>query len=1003
MANVDLTLRMTNPQIYNNLLSWQQHGMNINVRLNVTPNFNATQLRQQMTQAIGQVNVTINPTLGNVGQLRQQIRQAIGNVSINVSIGNLAALSNQIAQLFAGLGLQLNNNPPPPRSAQAVQRGLAGIYARQLRDDPNGPDTRLQNVPRALTAASTQPGLEGIRNTEAVRRIIRSQAAINRQTAKANAEFREKGLLSIALNGPDQAAREFEEERGLRRGTINTRGVGRFSFDPTRIFRPAAFREVAISGAVGGIGGLVGGAIGASALGSPGVYGGATIGQAVVGSATQSFERLFAALSKAASAGLELEKNILGVSAALTTSSRVTRNGQEVGISESIGFQRKRAEGLLTGTRGKLSQLGINQSQQAALLRGVITGASEGGFNLADKDAIRLTELLGGTTAVANEDLLQNAPRLVNDVSDLLSGAPTAGRSELGQQFRRILPEIKAAQATGDTDKLIAAFEKYRDVIETLKLSTDSAAVAARKYSAITQELETSFGQAFNKAIVPGLNALVDVLSKPEVKDGLVKLGTDIGNFVNIFIESFSGLIGAINPESITRATSAYIDFTDSILNFFPLLKGLVGGYGINLNDQIGTTTPNGAFVSKQIVETQLINDQAEKALNAKRAAKGLGSISTGNGIGTGAFRPDSGLSVESIPNPILALKKQLTNIDTGTPEGAYRAALIQNQLKALGEGNSEGLTADVLSAQSGRLTRDFNLKQQIAGVNSQTAGGGLLGNVLGLQQKVNAGDITGAVGQQQASQAILKATEDLVNSFYSLQKSVQDSALALEQNARIHSELNITLEEQKKQLLEIRGARELEGLQGIDKLYALGDQIREAGGTVPILANNIGGELGQQFSLFNSPEDKQRRQRDILERQFKAEAAKLDTGRFNAQTKLQQSQAFRQAETTFQDLEQTAPDGVRAQLQRSQLNQQILDFAQQFGGSKAQEKFGENSVRDAIKFFGKESDNILNGAAQGNTFEKALKDIFGTGDYFSKMQTANTNAFKAALDGVDS
>ena len=1034
MANVDITLRVTNPSVFKQLETWSTTGMK--VKIDLTPSFNAADFKKQVQTALGPIPVTIDPKLANPKQLARDIQAAIGGqvFNINVSIGNLAALNAQISSIFAGLGIQVGGSVPPQRQGiintgtplQKVYRTMAGIQGTLIANEQtpiNNPSVAF--LEQQLAAGASQGGIPGFFDQAVQARLARARETAQmrmRQMQALNRQFRENRLLEIGFDGPSQAAADFEELIGLRPGDINTSGINRFSFDLGRLKNVKAATSLGYTGLLGGPAGLLGGLIGGGLFGAGGVSPTSFLFQAVGNSISEKFEKLAAALKKASDAGLELEKNILGVQAILTTTSKVFRDGNEVNIKDALAFQRSRAEGLLRSTRGELSPLGINQGQQAAILRGVISGASEGGFNLNNAQTVRVAKILGGTTAVANEDLLQNIPRLVNNISDLLAGAPTAGRSELGQQFRRILPEIKAAQATGDTERLLRALEKYSDVIKTLELNTDSAAVAFRKYDAITQQLETTFGEAFNKALVPGLNAFNKALSNPALESSLTKVGESLGEITSAFIQ-----LAATNLTGISNL------FKDIALigKGFDQINSLFGQDKASVTSRFSTNNPFLDFGLRFLEGESIFGKKTKSSQNKAvmeaanyylgagiefrnneddigvRYTRALKDIDVGSPDGAQLakeldlyVKKERGEISEKVFNSQLLSSgkafdrsRSLAGIDQGTRLGRFQA----QQLGLQGQLDDGLINQDVFDAQSSRNSTLFGIQDQLAGINSQTVGGGLMSGLLGIKQRVVGGDITAGVGQEQSGKlfrdAIIKATED----FYTLTKSVQDASLALSEVPTKFKELGIQLDLAKKQQQDLAQSQYLNSLTGVDKALAMEEQLRAAGITPDITSqgklSTLRGDGFDFFSGFDSPED---RRKKILQQQYIASVNEL--GLQPGKNELERLGAGTRVNELSLARSQAQPGGIQEKLAELSKNKGIMAIAEEFGLAKANEQFGVMEVDKAFRTLGKDATALIGKQGDGKDPAAAIRETFQSGaSYYSGIK----ESFKAAMDEV--
>lgn len=536
VANVDVTLRITNPALYKQLtdLVNKPHTVNLDLKFAGT---NVQNLKQQITQRLGQVDVNVNPILGNVQTLRQQIQNAIGSISINVSIGNLAALNTQIRQLFAGMGIQTGglNNPPTPRPPLAQQ----------------APGVRYQA------------------------RLQRNSTAIQRRQQKYQAEFEESELLNIALLGPQRAAQEFELTKGLQPGTVNPNGVRRLSFDPMRAFSTRGSRdELGFAALYGGLPGLVGGLIGGGAFGEGGVFLGSAIFQKAVGLIGDSFSKITETLTGASQAGLKFQQSVNTVSLSLQTTSKVVDNaGKEADLGTSLKFQGSRARDLVGKATNLLSPFGVGGESIATGIRAVAAGGSRSGISFNDDQILKIIRPLVGFTALTNEDLMANNGRFANVSEDFLAGQfnNELGRSLLGS---KVGPEIKKAIASNDAEAFVKAFEKLDKIMVGLVDNSDSAAIALRKVDTEISNLQREFGEQFIQALVPGIKEFAKQLSTPGFKESLATLGKGIGELVNFIVMAAAKVSNLISENPKLGAAAAGGAAAGS-------LAGAVGGAGV--------------------------------------------------------------------------------------------------------------------------------------------------------------------------------------------------------------------------------------------------------------------------------------------------------------------------------------------------------------------------------------------------------------------------------------
>jgi hypothetical protein len=912
MANVDLTLRLTNPAIYNRLQGWQQNGMDINVRLNIQPNFNATQIRQTITQAIGSIPVDINPRLGSITQLRQQIAQAIGNISINVSIGNLSALNNQISSLFAGLGIQASNIPPvgPPAAG------------------PFTPARRLQA------------------------RLQRNSQNLQLRQEKYQDLFDEKELLSTFINGPQEAARQFERSKGLQSGTVNP-GTRRSSFDIGRVFNPAAFREVAISGAVGGVGGLVGGAIGAGFLGSPGVYGGATVGQAVVGSAVEAFKKVEGALEEAAKAGLRFQEAVNNVSISLQATSKVVDlGGKQVDIGTAIEVQNLRSRSLVQKGTNALSPFGVGTEGVSAGIRGIVAGTSRAGISLNESQILKVLKPIAGFTSLTNEDLIKNISRFANDVEDFLAGQTNneLSKSLLGS---RTGAQIKSAIASGDAEAFVSAFSEIGPILDGLASNSNNASIALRKVNTDFENLQREFGDKFISALAPGLNELANSLSNPQFQKAVAVLGKQIGELVNYFIQAGAKLAEFLgkNPQ---------------------IVSGAVAGGGVGA---LGGAVAGG-FAGAPLGPLGI----AGGALVGGLLGSGVGTVVGGAANSFGSRTP-------------------------------FQASTGPNLSGFNFEPNLSPL--DINSIIEQKLSKN---------VDKNTILGGFASDVIGLRKQSLSGSISDEIFQKRLGESVIGAKTNQLTTEAKLYTSLIDLGVHFSKVSEVTETFTLRINEASSALNDLTKQRELEQLQGTDKLFGLAAQIKELGG-------NVSGSFARGFSSFDVGDDLKGKDRRlaILQKQFETESSKLDPFRFDDQTRLQELQG----KSGFRDLKaeaakakfNTVSDSVEKYTKIRELVQKLppdtkIDknqFQGFFNGSDEyikglpdQISAGEldkklkNDLSDLFKDkgIGGQIDQIADKFG-GNISFKDINTTLST--FFDSFTTKVADGVKAGLDRVDS
>lgn len=949
MANVDVTLKITNPALYNNLLSLVNSPHTVNINAIGISGSAITNFKQQLTARLGNttIPITVTPTLGNANRLIQQIQNAIGNVSINVSIGNLAALSAQIANLFAGLGLQANFNPPRGnvnRGGNAVVRSLGGILSSQIRNEENPIDPRLGNVENALGVLSNNPGVEGIRNEEARRKIERAREGVARRQAKNQREFQQKNLFEIALLGAQGAAREFEEEKGLRGGTINTQGINRLSFDPARAFNTKGARnELGFSALFGGTPGAIGGAVGGGFFGEGGVFLGSAIFQKATETIGNTFNSLAESLISASKAGAEFQSSVSNISIALQATSKVVGvGGKEVGIGESIGFQNNRSRELLNKVSTQLAPFGVKSETAAAVLRGVLSGTSRAGLNLSDQQLTDTVFGLASFTQATNPDLAASTARLSNVTEDFTAGENTPNELQRSLLGSRVGPQLRSAVQSGDTEAFVKSFADINKIMKNLAETSPTFANSLGKVDNQFKIFERTFGDAFNQALIPGLNSFAKALNNPNFIKSLETLGKGVGQFINFFIEAaakvtefFSknpflaktavGATSGILPGAALGATAGF--FTGGLPG--AAIGGLAGGViGAVNGAAIATSIPN--IASRQGGNTNPNGLKAVPAPTASDLSTKLDAL-VGNSVDTstisGKFQSDQAGLLSAIVSgklsPALAKRREQQLITSGQAEQTIASLNIGRSSLELGALEQDLLPGRRLGTFQGRKSRgSVNVDSNIGG--PQVLGG-----------------------------------------------KVSNFATIIETLPPALQEFKLALNESTASLKELDSARKLDQLQGTDRLFELGRQIQEAGGSVPT-------SFARGFNRFDVGDSGKAGDRKlaILQSQFQLESNKLDPFRFDEES--QRQKIAKERDIAKQQLN-IDTFGANSDITILQKKQELLTYLGKFNDSELEDNI---ALPDA-------KGNIVSGKDLKSSLEKEIAAKFKTevgSDTFKKI-----------------
>ena len=905
---------------------------------------------------------------------------------------------------------------------------------------------------------------------------------------KYQKEFDSKRRLDMAIHGVAGAANEFEEEKGLLPGTIRTRGLPRYSYDLNRaVGTRAARNELGFATLFGGPVGAVGGLVGGGLFGEGGIFIGSAIAQKVTGDVVGIFMTVANVLHKAAEKGIEFHNSILSIAAAFSTSTRITSHGKEVSTAESVKEQNRLARQLVKAAQPEMAKLGLGSEQQSAILRGVVSGFSEAGMSFTQGQVLRSAKVFGGVASAIDPAILQNMPRLVQDISEILAAAPTAQRTQLGIPLRKLMGEMKHYTYTGDTEGVVKTLEKMSGVLAILTGTSDNAGTSMRKLHASMETASIRFSDVFVSHLIKPMERLAEALSNPNTLAFLEKLGDLVGKMAEAGVnaatataqaagsweegstpiskrmfdpESWSkglqtagaGFMGPMGPGRFIPKDIKIPSPTDFLVDRTILSPGrdLAGVAGT-----IASATLRNPELTDLLIEHAILSPSKDLADRAGIIANiAVGGILKGPSGAMATTAMGFKSMIAQVPKPPEPTPPgppegnslvQSPHIERGTAASSFarqmkmykdeekmsegyliKMADIMQKVATFEIGSKVGLAqydrlkvntafqvdTGALSLQKTfseyltlirNLTPDYSLMRRIPGVTEKPKGpdmpppgsmdidyaGAPNGHMIGLYNKYHYDYPTKTFPMKGDFEKIESpAPEKLINFTNALMEPVP----ALR-------ELKLATEEAKASLKDLANDRELERLQGLDKLETLAGKIKEAGGVVPPAF----------VQGFNSFEDKglsgKTRKAKEYELEFKQLASKLETPRFEAGTEHQRT-ATEMSIRGQQEKENTF--GITSKIQMLQKTKEMYDFLDKLPKESLNGiKFpvdGKELTPDQLKdnLANRLKENFKEPGVSGVTDWRKLIEKMGKGeDPMDALNTSLKNLIKSIDEGV--
>lgn len=742
----------------------------------------------------------------------------------------------------------------------------------------------------------------------AITEVLRSPSFFNLDEVIEDVAFRNNttpSRLTSALTIPRQ---------GQGFGPLNPNR--RKFFDPSRVDLKdkQLQKELGFSFLFGGPTALAGSLAGES-IAPGGAFLGGAAAQVGVDLATRGFETLIETLRKAAEAGLVFNESILGISATLQATSRVTGpGGQELSFGDQLKFQQGRARDIQVAARSKLLKIGIGGEKEATLVQAIVAGAAQRGIQLTPEEAATLAERIGGAVQAQRPELLGNASQLRRDVEDLLSGLPN--RTVLGSLVKGFAPNIGTAASGKD---LIQASQGLAQFPAVLAGSRNNPVTALNQLNSAFDNLNTTVGDKLITSLIPAINSLSDALSDSRLAEGLTNFVVGIGTITSALAQLFLPKRGDLSSPKVDENSplsekigSAISRTTLTAINPFAIYGNLFGSIGQGASFLENQVNPKGSSQEVQgkaeiragtVLENVLKDIGGGKAIDLGESSSGKDSIGSRlaaiNSLPTLIDRVEE----ESIAQINKDLKDGLNNPNSNVTDlfksqreriKAARAISTQNKIGANLLGQS--ITQEKINEEAGLIdTSSFGGEFRLAQFQAQTDG--LRKRQVQDEIKLRKEDI--------------KSKQDLLDS---AKKEAQDpnSKVSAESIRRLFKDVKDAtagLEEAENKLIKIR---------------------REETSTIDSAANAIQKRLTQEREAFNpSTFAGQRGLLDLENRSIGVERRRIASRR----------------DKLREDLTTASTAGERADILDS-LEQ--LDLDSRIAGNRS-EILGQNRVRQSV------------------------------------------------------
>lgn len=606
------------------------------------------------------------------------------------------------------------------------------------------------------------------------------------------------------------------------------------------------------------------------------ITGGSFLGVSASTVATQSISAVFGAIADGlrdiTQAGLDFQRNVIGISSTFALTSKVIDRGtgQEVGLERSLPFLNRRAKGLLKTATPELASLGISPGTTATALRTIITGAASSGLDITDKDILQFNKSLLAKVAITDPRLLNEPVKLQTGIEGLLEGQQGAERTEVGRALGSAQSrKIKEAVQTGDIEKVREAFKGLAEAAAVLAKNVDFAVLPLNKIGAVFSMLALSGGDTFLNKITPSLAALAKALTDAEFLSSLNSFAERVGEFTSKVIDFTTKLIQGLNPDQLVASAAKIDNFLNALVPKFGLMLGqffsnigfeavrfVMNGAGIPFAGDLLKNVPAFKSANEQLNKGQefsneFFSDQFQKfdsgALQPVNAGfQGAGASLLGN------FAPTAPKTLDKADR--VRFRTQLDQqVAEGlmTPEGRIKA--LQGLNASLQKDRADWLSDSKLKKVNlpKEITPEDLLKNAERDNDEQTfRGRSEIGRAELTKRFLKTEKLPDITNRQIENLETniqgeeLQAKDALAKTFRELPVTVANASLKF-------TELTSSIEANKMALDDLTTKQRIASLEGANKVSALVQQITASGGTVS--ADQLG-KIQEKFGKSDMP-----------------------------------------------------------------------------------------------------------------------------------------------------
>ena len=575
-------------------------------------------------------------------------------------------------------------------------------YAKRLFDITQSGNKFTYESP-AIAARKSQLSAQTLKrlNDRDIQRSFNDETAYNSRLFKINQSanlarqreaqkiFDEETSYNSRLFRINQSAnltRQRDEERQLKASLRNQEKEAKEASRARKEIVLGAGLTLLEKGPLEALGSLAGGVVG-NKFGPSGALAGSALGGGLASFTISALEKFTEGILRASEAGRSLESSILGIASVLQATTTVrSKDGSVLGTSEELKFQQSQATKIQKSARARLLPLGISGEREATLVQAIIAGAAQRGIQLDGEQAATLAERLGGAIQAQRPELLNNSSQLRRDIEDLLSGLPN--RTVLSSLVKGFAPGLGKATSA---EQLLRASSGLASFPESLKESKDNPIVAFQKFNASIDQFTTSAGDALNKALIPALNTLSEIVGDPNTLDGISSLSRGLGELVSTIITSANAINKARNESPVVGFILDTFDPLAPIKrNISDLNKATIEKDINNRKEKLGTrqVSPVESFFRKLLGEQ---SSQSEPLSELDKAELKLANLEDAKRLGKfNAFQddPNRKVSKEELDKLIAQAKK---DVEKASPISKTSSEVLKDSLlaKGFGEGST--------------------------------------------------------------------------------------------------------------------------------------------------------------------------------------------------------------------------------------------------------------------------------------------------------------------------